>query len=726
MALQVRPNELLPDLVDKVAGAALTAYRAVKLDGGGNAVAAGVADVALGVTQTAPGMGGTARVVVRGRTLATAAEALVAGDAVAPAAGGQLRKVQSGDTPVGRVLTAASGVGALFLLNVDQAGGAGGGGGGLPPVTGNDGYAVVEVGSTAAFRAMRPEYIQPWARFFLAGTTQRIYVRAAGSDTLGDGLTVGTAYATAQRALEDVPNGFTCFAVVDLGAGTDAAQQNWAVASQPGFMDPAGTLTGRIYIVGNSTSPDLTLASTGVGALVSGKRAQVRFSVGAYGASITDGSHWLRVTDGVASGVDTALVCLASTSPSLDVVTTLTTAMTTVTVNPYTTEFSGTVRIAAPAGTAFGGGPFVFVQGIKFSGVVQANNVQWDGCLVTALPVMTDCQVAALAVVGASVSFGVTAYARRNVSNLLVKDGGLALTGMTGALLGCVFRGSSGSGPKVGAGFAGTVPGQIRAPSGANLFQDCDLEGAGDGVWLSQNSTLGNGASGTSVTFALTSGRAVLLDHGSRLVFGNGTHAWTGTATLPSIVRGGSVLVGASSVFGVTNTTTPGEDVLVGSLPVVALDDYQIDLGDFSRYQVVGGAFSPDASAVKLDTGAIVAGSFVYVDAANHVAMTDAAAEASARCVGVVDAISGEVKVTKDSVFARFTTAGGMPANGAPVFLAVAADDAGTAAGKATATAPTGAPNHVTLVGVCADNSNYGAAKVCRVLLNLQPPVARA
>lgn len=160
MTFRARPQDAVPDLLDKVAGAALTVFRAVKLDGGGDAVPAGVGDVALGVAQGSQGLGSTGKVVVRGRTRAEAAEALVSGDAVAPAAGGQFRKVQAGDTPAGRALTGASGAGALFLLNVDQAGG-GGGGGSLPPVTGNDGYAVVEVGSVAAFRPILASYIVP-------------------------------------------------------------------------------------------------------------------------------------------------------------------------------------------------------------------------------------------------------------------------------------------------------------------------------------------------------------------------------------------------------------------------------------------------------------------------------------------------------------------------------------------------------------------------------------
>lgn len=40
-------------------------------------------------------------------------------------------------------------------------GGFGGGGGGVPPVTGNDGYALIEVDSVAAFRPILSSYIDP-------------------------------------------------------------------------------------------------------------------------------------------------------------------------------------------------------------------------------------------------------------------------------------------------------------------------------------------------------------------------------------------------------------------------------------------------------------------------------------------------------------------------------------------------------------------------------------
>lgn len=426
------------------------------------------------------------------------------------------------------------------------------------------------------------------ARFLQSGTTQVIYVRpTTGDDTTGDGLTALTAYATVQRALTDIPDGFNCYVKVDVEAGTFATQQNWAVAATPGFMDPAGTSTGRVYIVGDHTSPDLTLASTGAGTLVSGKRAQMRFAVGAYGASITDGSHWIRQQDAVASGIDSTKVCLASTSPDLDVVTPSSTAMTTVTVNPYTTTFSGTVRISAPKGPALNSIPFVFIQGIKFTGSVQASNVTFDGVQATALPVTSDCQVQALACIGAGYSAGFSDYARKSIVGLLIKDGALTLLGMAGSVLGCVIKGAGGAAGKINAGFSGSTIASVRAPSGANLFQDVDLEGTGDGVWLSGMSTLGNGSSGTSVTFALTSGRALLLDHGSRLTFGNGTHAWTGTSTVASVVKNGAVLEGGSTGFGVTNTTTPGDDLAVGGGPFRALDDFYTDLGDLSRYAAV-------------------------------------------------------------------------------------------------------------------------------------------
>ena len=100
-----------------------------------------------------------------------------------------------------------------------------------------------------------------------------------------------------------------------------------------------------------------------------------------------------------------------------------------------------------------------------------------------------------------------------------------------------------------------------------------------------------------------------------------------------------------------------------------------------------------------------------------------------AKAANVLAAFSGG-KLRNSGVWPlAFTTQGGQPANGAPVYLAAATDDGGTAVGKVTATKPTvGMPfpaypqqftQNAVRVGKCVDNSAYAGPKTCLVELSL-------
>lgn len=72
--------------------------------------------------------------------------------------------------------------------------------------------------------------------------------------------------------------------------------------------------------------------------------------------------------------------------------------------------------------------------------------------------------------------------------------------------------------------------------------------------------------------------------------------------------------------------------------------------------------------------------------------------------------------------FAAFTTAGGSPNAGDPVFLALASDDAGTGAGKLTATPPSAVGQIIAEVGICKSSADYAGLKICKVLIQVKEP----
>jgi len=135
-----------------------------------------------------------------------------------------------------------------------------------------------------------------------------------------------------------------------------------------------------------------------------------------------------------------------------------------------------------------------------------------------------------------------------------------------------------------------------------------------------------------------------------------------------------------------------------------------------------GGGSSTGVQVTGLNTTAMPGtGLFAYASSANVVQPTDAAAIESASPLGAYEGTAGQVQAAGAIVDAAFTTIGGAPVVGAPVWLAVAASEAG-AAGKLTATPPA-TPNVLTQVGTCLDNTTYGGSKTSRVLLQIQTAI---
>lgn len=136
------------------------------------------------------------------------------------------------------------------------------------------------------------------------------------------------------------------------------------------------------------------------------------------------------------------------------------------------------------------------------------------------------------------------------------------------------------------------------------------------------------------------------------------------------------------------------------------------------------GAPAPAADLVLfLNTAAMTGGSgqAAYVSAAGVASPTDSAALVSSAIVGVYEGTAGQIAAAGEIADALFTTAGGAPLEGRWVWVAAAADDGGTAAGKFTATPPL--VGYETGAGVCLDASAYAGAKRAKITLLPQPPI---
>lgn len=122
-----------------------------------------------------------------------------------------------------------------------------------------------------------------------------------------------------------------------------------------------------------------------------------------------------------------------------------------------------------------------------------------------------------------------------------------------------------------------------------------------------------------------------------------------------------------------------------------------------------------------LTTTGLADGDFGYISTADTLSKTDSAAIGTVRVIGANEGTAGSMTVGGVIENAKFTTDGTSPGNGDPVYLAAAADDTSTGAGKLTATAPTAGV--LAEVGICLNNANYVGSKTAEVLLQVKVPV---
>jgi len=217
---------------------------------------------------------------------------------------------------------------------------------------------------------------------------------------------------------------------------------------------------------------------------------------------------------------------------------------------------------------------------------------------------------------------------------------------------------------------------------------------------------VGSGLSVSSGNLSLSAATAILL--GTNTTVSAGvllSTAGSGNINLPN---NGSARFQVEGVAVSANVTAANLGLLTGGSNADALHVHsasaEIGLGSLTTTGMSGGT-----------------GTFAYLSAANTVLPTDSAAIGTARVVGCYNGVANSVTVHGVIAAAKFTTVGGSPVVGSPVYLAAASDDTNTGAGKLTATCPSSGV--VSEVGICVDASNYAGAKTARVVLQIKSPV---
>ena len=124
-----------------------------------------------------------------------------------------------------------------------------------------------------------------------------------------------------------------------------------------------------------------------------------------------------------------------------------------------------------------------------------------------------------------------------------------------------------------------------------------------------------------------------------------------------------------------------------------------------------------------MTTTGLAVGDAGYISGADTLTKTDADAEASSVFCGFNEGTVGSMTVAGRVEAAKFTTVGGSPSNGAPVYLSTGTAE-GSAAGKLTATAPTADGDFVAEVGLCLNNASYAGSKTAEILIRVAPVIA--
>jgi len=324
-----------------------------------------------------------------------------------------------------------------------------------------------------------------------------------------------------------------------------------------------------------------------------------------------------------------------------------------------------------------------------------------------------------------------------NDANLLFDPAGAASIDATTSL---TLGGTNATSVAIGhSGITTTVTGSL-----AQLTGTLNLNATGIAVVDASTSLTLGGTNATSVAIGHSGITTTVTGNLVQLTGTLNLNA-TGTAVVDastSLTLGGtnatSIAIGHS---GITTTFAAGSAVVIpASNTTTAALTLNSLAYQFPTTQSAGAVLTTDGAGVLTwsssgsisqltisgqTTTGLGDGDFAYVSAANTWSKaqndgTDTQSVAVAVNEGTVGSMSLPGSVIEN---AKFTTAGGSPAIGAEVFLAAAADDGATGAGKATATAPTATGSFLTILGVCVNDANYAGSKTAKIIFRPMSPI---
>ncbi|CAB4127317.1 hypothetical protein UFOVP75_136 [uncultured Caudovirales phage] len=441
------------------------------------------------------------------------------------------------------------------------------GNGAMAFVTGNNSFYQFN-GTTwiVAQRNPRPEYA-------VANSYFQIFVRSGGDDENNDGKSVGSPYATIDRALSDIPLKYTSYFMIDVGAGNfpwinkDYAFENAGLG---------GTTKTGIDIVG-AVSALATQSGVYSGALVSGTVSTVRYTVPSYSATLTAGSHFAGkdINDGVVPFTFRDASCIipaSSTSTSIDIPDTNANFYTgTIIAQSYISAYQ-TFIIGNAASTSLG-------STLSSFNFILPPTVQFIACTFTARDLLITSRVIA----GQFTAFGSGStgritpprlrgctFTRGNgsmLSNVILtrcalSSGltfgncdsvsgcffpGMTVVGTIGLLSTCVFAGNSTafSALFIGQGDANQGPyniGTVKqlttidfATASVSSFGCIEVTGPGSNLWINGNITVG----GNYTTF-LTIGGGGRCDWNQQIGLANKTVTGTVVVGIQAVASLGS------------------------------------------------------------------------------------------------------------------------------------------------------------------------------------------
>lgn len=425
--------------------------------------------------------------------------------------------------------------------------------------------------------------------YFATGTPVTRYVNpSTGSDTLCDGKastaspTLPCAWATVQRALDDIPNGYTVNVDINLPAGTFSGTQIWlhhAVMGSAGSANPivrirADCTTATAVLTSTTAALNVTTAGSGKTGGVT-QIANVLYSaptvVSGSITGVTDGSHYLSTA--LSAGVaPTVIGVRASTAPDLLLVTTTTTAFSNRRLCEYAsgTVFSGSITVGSIVGATRPANSLVVV-GISFTGTLSASQVQLVGVKVAGASSTINNSVIQTSVFTNQASLVNNSPLRLAPTGTLFMKGA-EMSGQWGNVSNNVFVGGGSTNCLwVNAGVA--VPSTNEVSFGGMTLTRNDFEGTCTGIRAS-SSILGGLNAGANVIDI--TGPFIDLEDGSYFVtqntngnVGNGSGTVSGKRTAANIVKSGSHLT-TNSLWVDTNVTSAGQDVIVGAQAVTS------------------------------------------------------------------------------------------------------------------------------------------------------------